>query len=284
FNKGDLIVWIDDRQAKLDINSAKSDFLNALATVLPEIKLDFPEAYNIYQTYFNQCTFDGNLQEFPVAQNQQIKLFLTRYNVYKLYFTVRNLEIRHSKHFFYAPFNGVIARTELREGATVRSGAQLGEILNMDELEVKGSVQVRDLQWIDGDRPVRFTSKELDGQWNGCVKRVSRNIDAQTQTVPVFITLENGHRQELFDGIFLNAVIPGKTIAHAITLPQNAVYNDNTVYILKNGRLLRREIHIARTERESIIINEGVADGDTVVTEALQGVADGMQVQADLSR
>jgi hypothetical protein len=93
FKRGDLLIKVDDRQMKLDLNSAKSDFLNALATVLPEIKVDFPDRYEIWQNYFNSCGFDKELASLPEVEDQKIKLYLTRFNVYKLYFTAQNLDV-----------------------------------------------------------------------------------------------------------------------------------------------------------------------------------------------
>ena len=61
FKKGDLLVKIDTRQIKLDINTAKSDLLTALASVLPEIKVDFPEEFPIWQDYFSNCRFDKRI-------------------------------------------------------------------------------------------------------------------------------------------------------------------------------------------------------------------------------
>jgi len=92
-----------NRQIRLDLNSAKSDFLTALASVLPEFKVDFPEEYEVWQEYFNNCGFDKKIDPLPETENQKIKLYLSRFNVYKLYFQVRNLEIRLSKHFFMPP-------------------------------------------------------------------------------------------------------------------------------------------------------------------------------------
>ena len=74
FTRGDLLIKIDDRQIRLDINTAKSDMLNALALVLPEIRVDFPEEYEVWQHYFNSCGFDRRLPNLPEAANQKIKL------------------------------------------------------------------------------------------------------------------------------------------------------------------------------------------------------------------
>ena len=100
FKNGDILIKVDDRQIRLDINSAKSDLLNALSTVLPEIKVDFPNDFNIWQNYFNSITYDKKLDPLPEINNQKIKLFLSRFNVYKLYYQIRNLEIQLEKHYF----------------------------------------------------------------------------------------------------------------------------------------------------------------------------------------
>ncbi|NIR49947.1 HlyD family efflux transporter periplasmic adaptor subunit, partial [candidate division KSB1 bacterium] len=186
FRNGDLLIRVDGRQARLDLNSAKSDLLTALASVLPEIKVDFPEQFQVWQDYFNRIEFGTTIPRLPEVKDQKIKLFLSRFNVYKLYFSVRNLEIRLEKHAIYAPFDGAIVSAELRPGSTVRNGSRLGEIINLENLEMRVPVQVQDIRWIDQRKPVQITSKEIGDQWSGRIERIGKAIDPQTQTVEVY--------------------------------------------------------------------------------------------------
>ena len=280
FKKGDLLLKIDDRQIKLDINTAKSDFLNALASVLPELKADFPEEYEKYQGYFDCCGFGEELQELPETDNQKVKLFLSRFNVYKLYFAVRNLEIRLEKHYFYAPFAGSIVSADLRVGSTARVGSQLGQIINLENLEVELPVPAIDIQWIDRQKPVIFTSSELAGQWRGKIQRVGQNIDTRTQSVQVYASVDRSNQNGLFNGVFLKAQIPGTVIRNAISIPRKAIYEDRFVYTIKDGKLDYRELTISFLEPESVIATGGVQNGDTLVVEVLQGVAPGMLAEA----
>ncbi len=282
FRKGELLFKIDDRQIVLDINSAKSDFLNALASVLPEIKIDFPEEYEKYQDYFNNCTFDCPLESFPETNNARVKLFLSRFNVYKLYYTVRNLEILRQKHFFYAPFDGAITQTEIRVGSNARAGARLGEIINLEQMEVQAPVQVRDINWIDRNQPVRLMSQELSKRFQGTIRRMGSNIDQQTQTISVFISVDNIGKSSLYDGIFLDAEVAGRTVPSAVVIPQSAVYQDSYVYVIKNGKLEQRNVQVAHKERQSVIINQGLAENDTVAVEVLNGIAGGMKARPRL--
>jgi len=283
FTRGDLLIKIDDRQIRLDINTAKSDMLNALALVLPEIRVDFPEEYEVWQHYFNSCGFDKRLPNLPEAANQKIKLYLSRFEVYKIYFTVRDLEILLEKHFFYALFDGSIVSTDLRVGSNVRSGTRLGKIINLENLEAELPIPAEDIQWIDKSRPVVLTSTEIAGEWPGKIKRIGKSIDIQTQTVQVFISLDESRDSNLYDGVFVKALIPGLTIKNAVSLPRKALYEEKFIYLIKDGRLDYREVKIARKETNSIIVTGGIQDGESIVTEVLQGVAPGMLARAKSS-
>jgi len=276
FNKGDLILKIDDRQIQLDIKSAKSDFLNALSSVLPEIKVDFPTEFQVWESYFNQCDVTKPLPPLPEPQNQKIKLFLSRFNVYKLYFTVRNLEIRLEKHYFFAPFSGSIISADSRIGSIVRNGSRLGEVINLENLEVDIPVPAEDIAWIDKGKSVGLESVELGKQWQGQIVRIGNSIDPRTQSVSVFVRLIEDTNREIFEGIYLKAHIPGKTVKNALSVPRKVLYEDNYLYCIKDGRLDYREVKIARRQTDSVIITEGIAEGDTVVAEVMQGVASGM--------
>ncbi len=283
FRKGDLLLKIDDRQIKLDINTAKSDFLNALATVLPELKVDFPQEYQKYQTYFDSSNFEEKLGDLPETTDQKVKLFLSRFNVYKLYFAVRNLEIRLEKHYFFAPFDGSIITADLRVGSTVRVGSQLGQIINLENLEVELPIPLIDVQWIDRTRPVRFTSSEISGQWQGKINRIGNNIDTRTQSIQVYASVDKGDRNGLYNGVFLKAEIPGKVIKNGISIPRKAIYEDRFVYMVEGGKLDYREVEISFEEPESVIATGGIQNGDTLVVEVLQGVAPGMLARPQIS-
>ena len=45
FKKGDLLVRIFDEEAKNNLKASKSRFMNGIAGILPDIRIDFPESY-----------------------------------------------------------------------------------------------------------------------------------------------------------------------------------------------------------------------------------------------
>ncbi|MCK4606787.1 MAG: efflux RND transporter periplasmic adaptor subunit [candidate division Zixibacteria bacterium] len=280
FSKGDLLVKIDDRQARLNLNSMLSDLLTALATVLPEIKVDFPDEYQVWQDYFNSCQFDKKIAPLPETSNPKIKLFLSRFNVHKLYFSVRNLEILLDKHYFYAPFNGSIVSANLRVGSSVRVGTLLGEIINLEQMEVAMPVEAKDIRWIDRQQLITFTSTEIPGKWTGNITRIGSDIDTRSQTVQIHVSMNNEPGAALLNGTFLEARIPGHRIDNAYAIPPKAIYEDKYVYLITDGKLKRSPVTIVRREPNRIIIDDGIMDGDTLVVEIMQGVAPGMPASA----
>jgi membrane fusion protein (multidrug efflux system) len=274
FQRGQLLIKVDTRQIKLEISTAKSELLKAMASVLPDIKVDFPDAYDVWQDYFNLCSFDRPVPPLPEAANNSIKLYLARFNVYNIYFSIRDLEIRYEKHFIRAPFDGAIIGADLRPGSNVRSGTHIGEIISLEELEMVVPLTVDDVQWIELDQLVLLTSAELRGEWHGRIMRIGKTIDQQTQTVQVYILVDDA--DQLYDGIFLKASIPGLTVASAVRFPRRALYRQKYVYLIEDDVLAFRQVEVVRRETDSIIVSGGLADGDMLVIDVLQGVSPGM--------
>lgn len=276
FSRGDLLLQVDARQINLDIKTTKSELLTALASVLPEIKVDFPDHYPVWQRYFSRCRFDRPLPDLPGPQNDKIKLYLARFNIYKLYYTIRDLEIQLEKHYFRAPFVGAITAADLRPGSNARPGTRLGEIINLETLEAAMPVQADDAQWLDLGRPAELTSDEVTGAWSGRILRVGKTIDDKTQTVQVYIGIEHKPGDGLYDGVFMKAVMPGRVIPSAVLVPRKALYEQQYVYLVKDGRLDYRRVRVARREPEQVIVAGGLHEGEQLVVDMLQGVGPGM--------
>ena len=126
----------------------------------------------------------------------------------------------------------------MRPGSNVRSGTRIGEIINLEELEMVVPLTVEDVQWIDQDQPVLLTSAELRGEWQGHIRRIGKTIDQQTQTVQAYILVDDA--DQLYDGIFLKAAIPGRTIESAVSFPRRALYR-RTLRVPDRGRRARAQ-------------------------------------------
>ncbi|HOP07884.1 MAG TPA: efflux RND transporter periplasmic adaptor subunit [candidate division Zixibacteria bacterium] len=274
FRRGEMMIKVDDRQATYSLNATESQLLNALASVLPEIKIDFPDQYKVWQGYFEACNFDEPLPSMPEAANAKMKLYLSRYNVYQLYFQALEQEVTLEKHHFVAPFDASVVSASLRAGSAARAGSVIGSIVNLEAMEVEFPVSINDVPWLKIGAVVTLHSRELDKDFNGRVVRIGQSIDKNTQTIKAYVRLENAG-DAIIDGTFVEGQIPGQELASAIAVPRSAIYDDHYVYLIRDGALQLQSIEIARKETEIALVNGGLKNGDSLVIQMLQGVAPG---------
>ena len=57
FSKGDVLFVVYPDEAALELKASKAQFLNTLANLLPDIKIDFPEYEEEYMNFFSEKTF-----------------------------------------------------------------------------------------------------------------------------------------------------------------------------------------------------------------------------------
>ena len=90
FRKGDLLVKIFDEEAKNNLRASKSRFMNGIASILPDIRIDFPESYQKYQDFFNSIKIDKPLPELPKLDSDKEKVFLASRNILNDYYNIKS--------------------------------------------------------------------------------------------------------------------------------------------------------------------------------------------------
>ena len=155
---------------KVQVESNNTDDAAMLDEVLPELKADIPGVFKKWNGFFQQLSFD-NLPELPRVDNQQEKLYLSRFNVYNLYFATRSQKILLEKHFLRAPFKGTVISSNIRPGSMVGVGITLGSIVRTDRMEIETPLPISDAQWVERKKPVKITVSETGQKLSGKVDR-----------------------------------------------------------------------------------------------------------------
>lgn len=278
FERGQLLLRVDDRQKRLELSRNKSDFINAMAAVLPDIQQQYPQQWSQWNSYFKQLQVDKPLPKLPAVNVERIKRLLARNNAYQLYYAVRIQEIALAKYQIRAPFDGTILSVEMHAGANVRPGTRLGEILNLEQLDLVVQLPASELSWLDQQGEVTVTSSQFDGVWHGRIDRIGRNVDNTTQTTAVYVRLLPGESPlPIMAGLLFEAQLPGKIIADAAAVPLRNLYQGDRVYVLSAGKLELRPVTVARREAEQAIVSAGLAPADELISDLLEGVAPGMK-------
>ena len=99
---------------------------------------------------------------------------------------------------------------------------------------------------------------------------------------PVFYEVINPYQQSppLAIGMFVDAVIEGKTIKNGFLVPNSAINNNSKIYVINtNDNLEIRKIEVLGTENDYVIIKGEISEGERVVVSPLNNAKDGMALK-----
>jgi len=278
FKQGNLLVRIFDEEARNNLKASKSRFLNAIAGILPDIKIDYPGSYRKYEDFFNSVKINEPLPPLPEPDSDAEKIFLASRNILNDYFNIKSSEVRLSKYTLYAPFDGSYTMVYLEPGSVANPGSRIASMIRTDKLELEVPVRIEDAYWINIGDQVKVTTKNRNISWTGSVVRKSDFMDPATQTITVYVALSPGNGKPLFQGQYLLAEFAAKTLAESMEIPRNAVFETNKVFTVVDGKLKKVEIEVLKTNETSVIFS-GLPKGTNVVVEPLVNAKEGYNAE-----
>lgn len=281
FKKGETLMRIDDAEARLNLQSQKANLLNAIAMMMPDLKIDYSESFANWEHYLADFDVNESIQPLPEPANQREKLFVAGRNLYSQYYTIKSGEERLGKYTLRAPFSGVLTTTEVDQGAVIRPGQQLGELMANGYYELVATVPLSDLDFLKPGGQVQLSSEDIAGTWNGKVRRISDQIDPTTQTVSVYIGVSGSNLRE---GMYLRGEADAKAIVNAVEIDRDLLIDEGEVFVVEQDTLLRLlPVTIRKFNRETVIVS-GLPEGTQLLTSDVAGAFDGMRIKLHSSQ
>ena len=275
FSKGDIIIAIDAEEARLALYAAKSSFLNLLTSSLADIKADFPDAFDKWKSYLDNFSIEKDIPNLPETKNEKIKYFLSNRQIFTQYYNIKNSEVRLSKYNLRAPFSGTVTASMVEPGTYIRPGQKLGDFASTGTYELELSVSIDDIPFVNIGDVAKVTGQNMKGEWTGRIVRIAKNIDPNSQTVKVYLNVTGN---DLKDGLYMKAVIEGKTISDVVKIPRKAIVNNEFVYIVKDSSMNKSPVDIVKfTEYDAYI--QGVEPNELIITDAIVDAEVGMKVR-----
>ena len=229
FKKGDLIFKIRDTDAKLSLAARKSNYLSQWTSVLPDLATDHSKQYDKWYNFFNSITVDQPLEEFPNFTTSKEKNFIISRKLLAEYLNIKSDEYRLTKYFQVAPFNGSIVEAYIDQGAIVNPGSPVIQIIRDDELEIEIPLAVKYMQKIKIGSSVTLIENEIE--FMGKVVRVGNFINANTQSVPVYVKPIN--KLPLYYGMYVKAKLELNALELVCKIPRTAIFGENKIYTVK---------------------------------------------------
>jgi hypothetical protein len=109
-------------------------------------------------------------------------------------------------------------------------------------------------------------------------------LDSQTRAAEVLVDIADPMDDAegglpLLVGAFVQMSISGTVLDDVVRVPRRAVVEGNKVWIVdENDKLDSREITVAWREIEHLLVNDGLRDGDRVVTSQIPTPSHGLPV------
>ena len=278
FRKGDTLLVIYKDEAELALQAQKSRFLTTVANLLPDIKIDFPDKYDAFLSFFNSINIEQDFPDLPEIQSEKMKIFLASRNVLNEYYSIKQGEKQLKRHTITAPFDGTFAMVKMQVGAFAGMGSPIASIIRTDALEVEVQVDQREARFVRVGDPVKLHSDKRNLEWNGRVVRVSDFVDLNTQARSIFVRVPLGNQAALYRNEYLEAEFAGMTIENAMEIPRSAIFNFNQVFTVEDGRLKKRQIELIKYNIETVIFR-GLPEGVFLVVEPLINVAENTPVK-----
>jgi len=277
FQEGQLLITIYKDEAELALKARKSQFLTTITTLLPDLKIDYPDSYDTFYQFFNKIEMDEELPALPEISNEKLKIFLASRGVLSEYYGIKQDEKRLSRHSLYAPFDGTFTQVNFEVGAFVNPGGQIARMIRTDQLEVEVPVESGQSKWIKAGDRVKVYSRDHEAVLPGVVVRKSEFVDFETQSRSIFVRVNNSGDEGLLTGEYKEVEFPGQKIEQAMVLPRNAVFNSNEVFVIVDGRLKKEAIEILKWN-ETDLVFKGLEEGINVVSEPLINVKENTPV------
>lgn len=200
-----------------------------------------------------------------------------------------------------APYAGRVSREYADVGQYVAKGFKMADIFAVDFAEVRLPLADRKLEFLDlpvdyrngrGDQPkpavaisARFAGRDFS--WQGKIVRTEGELDPKSRMVIAVAQVADPYgrgdqpgRPPLGSGMYVRAEIAGRLYRQVAVLPRGALRGAGLVLVVDSGsRMHFRRVRVLKTERDRVIIDQGLKAGDLVSITQPEVVVEGMPVK-----
>lgn len=277
FRKGQVLLGMDSEEYKASLQSAKSELYNTITSIMPDIRLDYPDAFQKWQDYLNKFDINKTVPSLPETTSDQENYFVTGRGVISAYYNIKNMEERLSKYTIVAPYDGILTEALVNKGTLIRPGQQLGEFIDPSVYELEVSIGKKFGDLLQIGEQVKLSNLEGSETYTGEVSRINGKVNQETQSIRVFILVEN---DKLSEGMYLEAEIDAKSEENAIEIPRELLVERSKVYVVKDSVLELKNIDPVYFSPNTVVI-KGLEDGEKILSANVPGAYSGMLVKVE---
>lgn len=275
YRRGENLIRIDASEYYASVQSSKSNLYNSIAAIMPDLRLDFPEVFQKWDTYLSGFDLNKTTPKLPEMTSDKENYFITGRGIVSNYYNVKNLEQRLSKYNIRAPFSGILTEALVTEGSLIRSGQKLGEFIDPSVYEMEVALSKTYANLLKVGEPVVLNNLDNTETYTGRVSRVNGSIDATTQTITAYIEVKN---KTLKEGMYLEANLDAKQESDAIEVNRSLVLEGNQIFVVKDSVLDIIDVNPVYFSDTKVVL-KNIPNGTVIVAKPISGAYAGMLVK-----
>jgi len=192
-----------------------------------------------------------------------------------------------------APADGFLADAVAAVGQRVSTGDRIARLIVANRLEVSFQFTQRDFGRLAGDggrgAMSRLIGTKVRVDWrvgggrfafDAVIERLGAEIDAAGGGIGVYARITTPDlASPLRPGAFVEVVVPGRTYRGVLRLPESAITDDGSIYVVDNGRLVGLPAEIVRRVAGGVLVRADIPEGTQVVTTRFPEIGPGIRVE-----
>ena len=179
-----------------------------------------------------------------------------------------------------SPISGEVSARNVDTGQFVSAGTPMFEIVSLTRLEMQASLPAAKVPALRPGMKVRIYVDGHERIFTGQVERISPMVSQGTQTIPVFISLDNSDGA-LSAGVFARAELTLAQIDGRIGVPVSAVHDAQSeqpyVLTVNDDQVIRQPVELGGVWQSGQVreVISGLNSGDVIVRLPLDGLSEG---------
>ena len=286
--KGELLVGLEDDRQILALEDTdtkiKAEKIN-VSYLQKQSELRLKIAHRIQKMKERSAATDASLDE------AKLSLVITENQLAQTEARISELEILRKKQIkdiddtqLIAPFTGSLSKVSIASGQRVTNASTIGVLTELNAKEVPFIVPAEvfvnlgsllnsevSLIWKSGVDDLATTK--------GIIKRYQSEIDKIDGGGTLYAELEDNSSNFIPVGAFVEVVYKGFNLNKVVMLPESALYANEKVYAVINGRTVARNVEIKYRSDGKIWVSGELEENDLIITTRLLGLSAGMKVK-----
>ncbi len=255
--KGDLLLRLDDRQARADVRVSEAQVADA--------RRQYERARSLRSNNsISQSQVDELRTSLDVAQAQ-----------------LEAARTRLDNHRITAPFTGVVGLNDISMGAYLGSGTAVATLDSTDRMEMGFAIPERFLGQISLGQRVQGRSPTYPGEtFSGELVELGTRISELSRTLPVRALIDNPGGK-LRPGQFMSASLTLRE-REALVIPEQAVLMrgaDKYVFVAEDGKARRVPVTLGVRQPGWVEVSDGLTEDDPVIITGQDRLSSGDRIE-----